>query len=479
MDKYLVDLTVRRDGSSRFGSENRYAVFPAASLGWRISDEAFMSGLTWTNELKLRAGWGQMGNQSISQDNQFSTYRTSLSQSSYDINGNNTKVVPGFDTNRFGNPFGQWETTTTLDLGFDWTMFNNKLTINFDWWDRQTSDMLYTLPLPATQGNASAPAQNVGEMSNKGIDLYLAYNNTSANGDFSYDIGLNFSTYKNEIVNLSENANSALLGPDLRQYRYSRSVMGQPFMSFYGLEVIGFTDGSESYWDTNDDGDPVYVSDEYPGYYNYISQYGEGLGRYKFKDQLTEDTNGDGIADATDGVINDEDRVFIGNPHPDFYYGLNASFEYKNFDFTMFFQGVQGNDLINYVSRWIDFNQFQGNRSTRMYEESWTPELGDNATLPVLSATDNLSYQPNSRLVQDGSYLRMKNLMIGYTIPNIKGIDRLRVYFQTTNLFTITEYDGLDPEVNIAGPGDNASLGIDQGVYPTPRSFIFGVNFGL
>jgi TonB-linked SusC/RagA family outer membrane protein len=466
-DKYLVDVTIRRDGSSRFGSENRFAVFPAFSLGWRLSSESFMSGSSWVDDLKLRFGWGQMGNQNISPDNQFSTYRTDPWRSSYDIGGSNTSTVKGFDTNRFGNPFGQWETTTTLNAGIDLTVLNNRLTFNFDWYDRTTTDMLYTLPLPGTQGDASAPAQNVGEMNNTGVDLNVSWSDASSSGDFTYNIGFNLSHYKNEVVALSDDAGTVLLGPERRQVRYARSVAGEPYMSFFGYDINGFTDGSESYWTQNEEGEDVYVSDIYPGYYNYISQYGDGVGRFKYIDQ-------DG-----DGVITDADRTFIGNPHPDFYYGLNAAFTFKNFDLTLFFQGVQGNDLINVVSRWIDFAQFQGNRSIRMYEESWTPTLGDNATLPVLSASDNLSQEPSSAFVQDGSYFRMKNLMLGYTIPNLKGIDRLRVYFQALNLFTITKYEGLDPEVNISDPGANNTLGLDNGIYPTSQSFILGLNFGF
>jgi len=415
----------------------------------------------------LRFGWGQMGNQNISPDNQFSTYRTDPWRSSYDIGGSNTSTVKGFDTNRFGNPFGQWETTTTLNAGIDLTVLNNRLTFNFDWYDRTTTDMLYTLPLPGTQGDASAPAQNVGEMNNTGVDLNVSWSDASSSGDFTYNIGFNLSHYKNEVVALSDDAGTVLLGPERRQVRYARSVAGEPYMSFFGYDINGFTDGSESYWTQNEEGEDVYVSDIYPGYYNYISQYGDGVGRFKYIDQ-------DG-----DGVITDADRTFIGNPHPDFYYGLNAAFTFKNFDLTLFFQGVQGNNLINVVSRWIDFAQFQGNRSIRMYEESWTPTLGDNATLPVLSASDNLSQEPSSAFVQDGSYFRMKNLMLGYTIPNLKGIDRLRVYFQALNLFTITKYEGLDPEVNISDPGANNTLGLDNGIYPTSQSFILGLNFGF
>lgn len=461
-DKYLFDATVRRDGSSRFSENNRYATFPAFSAGWRLSEEAFMSNVSWTTELKLRAGWGQMGNQEIANYNEFSTYRSSLNQSAYDISGSNTSVVAGFDSQYFGNPEGVWETTTTLDIGFDWTLWN-KLTVNFDWYDMTTTDMLYRLNLPGTGGSADFPYQNVGEMNNKGIDLALNWSSASASGEFTYDIGFNISQYKNEIVKLSDNAAEGFFGNARRQEVYTRNEAGVPYSSFYGYIVEGFTDGTESYWDEDEFGDPIYVSDQFPGYYNY----GDGKGRFKYKDL-------DG-----DGVITDQDRTFIGSPHPDFTYGLNFNGTYKNFDFAVFLMGSQGNDLTNYVSRWTDFWMFQGNRSNRMRYESWTPELGDAATLPIASANDNISTRPSTHFVEDGSYMRLKNLQLGYTVPNLKGIDRLRVYVQATNLFTVTNYSGLDPEVNINGSGSAANLGFDEGYYPTSQQFLLGVNFGF
>jgi hypothetical protein len=358
--------------------------------------------------------------------------------------------VPGFDSNRFGNPNGKWETTTTLDVGFDWTILN-KLTVNFDWFDRNTTDMLYVLTLPGTQGSADAPYQNVGEMNNTGIDLNLVWNGASSTSDFQYEIGLNFSTYKNEIVKLSENAKEGFFGENRRQAVYTRNEAGVPYSSFYGYYIDGFTDGSES-------------ATEFPGYYGYL----DGRGRFKYRDV-------DG-----DGVITDDDRDFIGSPHPDFTYGLNFNASYKDFDLVLFFQGSQGNDLINYVKRWTDFWFFQGNRSVRMLEKSWTPELGDGAELPVASANDNVSGDyPSTYFIEDGSYMRLKNFQLGYTVPAIKGIDRLRVYFQATNLITITKYTGLDPEVNINGDGSDANLGFDEGYYPTPQQFMFGVNLGF
>jgi len=408
-----------------------------------------MSGISWITDLKIRGGWGQMGNQEIANYNEFTTFRTSLAASAYDIGGTNTSVVPGFDSDRFGNPDGKWETTTTLDIGFDATI-SNKFTINFDWYDRTTTDMLYVLTLPGTQGSASFPYQNVGEMNNKGIDLALNWSDASQSGEFTYDIGLNFTHYKNEIVKLSENVAEGFFGEARREQVYTRNEAGHPWSAIYGWVVDGFTDGTEP-------------EGEYPGYYGYL----DGRGRYHYVDL---DNN---------NVINDNDRDFIGNPHPDFTYGLNFNASYKNFDLALFFQGSQGNDLVNYVSRWIDYWMFQGNRSKRMRYESWTPELGDAATLPIASANDNISTRPSTAFVENGSYFRMKNLMIGYNIPNLRGVDRLRVYFQATNLFTITNYSGLDPEVNINGGGSDANLGFDEGYFPTSRQFMIGVNLGF
>jgi len=443
-DKYLFDFTLRRDGSSRFGPNDRYGIFPAFSVGWRVSDEIFASGATWLTDLKLRGGWGQLGNQEIANDNAFNTFRTSLTNSSYAINGSNNSVVAGFDTQRFGNPDGRWETTTTINLGFDATLFNS-LTINFDWYDKKTEDMLYVLSVPAVQGEANAPFQNVGEMSNTGIDLALSYENTVFGGELLYTISANFSMYDNEVISLSDNTNEVLIGDNRRNFNYTRSIAGQPISSFFGLIVDGFTTAADV------------GSGEFDAYY-------DRPGRYKYRDL-------DG-----DGLITDDDRTFIGNPHPDFTYGLNLGLQYKNFDLSIFFQGVQGNDIYNYVSRWIDYVTFQGNRSSRMLYDSWTPE-NPNAQFPVLSGNDNLSYQPSTAFIEDGSYLRLKNLQIGYSFTNFPALSNFRVYVQGTNLFTITNYSGLDPDL-LQGRNNN-TLGFDEGIYPTPQQFIVGVNFGL
>ncbi len=449
--KYLLDVTIRRDGSSRFSRSQRYATFPAISLGWRLSEEPFFSGIQWTTDLKLRGSWGQMGNQEIADFNQFNTYRSGLAESGYDINGLNVAVQPGFDTERFGNPETIWETTTTFDIGIDWTLWN-KLTVNFDWYDMTTTDMLYVLTLPGTMGDAQYPFQNVGEMNNQGIDLGLSWQDNWPNSDLTYSIALNVSHYQNKIVKLSDNAEEGFFGLGGPFGFWTRNVAGVPYSSFYGYIIDGFTDGSE---------DPM----EFEDYYDY----GDGKGRFRYRDV------------DEDGKITDRDRTFIGNPHPDLTYGLSLNAGYRHFDFALFFQGSHGNDLIRFAGGLSDFYTANSNNASKQaLYQSWTPELGDNANLPIISARDNVSNRPSTYFVEDGSYLRLKNLQVGYTFGQLKGIDKLRMYFQAVNLFTITDYQGLDPEINVSGKGSNrANLGLDLGYYPSSRQFLVGVNFTL
>lgn len=452
-DRYLLEATVRRDGSSRFGQNNRYGTFPAFSAGWRLSEEAFLKPLTWLDDLKIRGGWGQTGNQEIGNYNGFSTYRSSLNLSSYAIGGGNNAVEPGFDTEAFGNPDAKWETTTQTNIGLDATFLKGMFNFNLDLYNRTTSDMLYQVALPATQGSATIPFVNVGEMNNKGIDLVLDFNNKALNGDLTYAVGVNFSTYKNEVTKLNNSASAVLLGPAIRSYTWTRSVPGMPLYSFYGLQIDGIYQNQGEV-----DAGPLY-----PGY--------AAVGKYKYHD-----TDGN-------GTITDNDRQFLGNPHPDFTYGINLNVGYKNFDLSAFFQGVKGNEIINMVKRWVDFNNQAGNRSLRMLNDSWTPENPD-AVLPILDANDSRSQQPSSYFVEDGSYFRMKNLTLGYTLPSGVlskiGFESARIYLQAQNLFTITKYSGIDPEVTSVGssPGTTV-LGVDQGNYPNSKMYQVGINFGF
>ncbi|MEO6285124.1 MAG: TonB-dependent receptor [Dyadobacter sp.] len=453
MDRYLLEATVRRDGSSRFGQNNRYGTFPAFSAGWRLSEEAFLKPVSWIDDLKIRAGWGQTGNQEIGNYNGFSTYRSSLSLSSYAIDGSNNAVQSGFDTDAFGNPDAKWETTTQTNIGLDATFLKGVFGLNLDLYNRTTSDMLYQVSLPATQGVATIPFVNVGEMNNKGIDLGIDFNNKALNGDLTYSVGVNFSTYKNEVKKLNSSTSAVLLGPAIRSYTWTRSVAGMPLYSFYGLQIDGI------YQNQGD----VDSGPKYPGY--------AAIGKYKYHD-----TDGD-------GTITDNDRKFLGNPHPDFTYGINLNVGYKNFDLSAFFQGVKGNQIINMVKRWVDFNNQAGNRSLRMLNDSWTPQNPD-AALPILDANDSRSQQPSSYFIEDGSYFRMKNLTLGYTLPTSMlskiGFESARVYLQAQNLFTITKYSGIDPEVTSVGstPGSTV-LGVDQGNYPNSKMYQIGINFGF
>lgn len=451
-DRYLLEATVRRDGSSRFGSRHRYGTFPAFSGGWRLSQESFMQNQSWLDNLMLRVGWGKTGNQEIGNYNGFNTYRSTLNQSSYAIDGTNNSVTAGFDTGAFGNADAKWEATTQTNVGLDMTILQGKLGFNLDLYNRTTSDMLYQVTLPATQGTATIPYVNVGEMNNKGIDFAVNFQDNTKGG-FSYGVSANISAYKNKVVKLTTDESATLLGPSIRSYVWTRSVVGQPLYSFYGQNIDGFYQNEAD----------VANGPSYPGY--------AGVGKFKYHDK-------DG-----NNVIDDNDRTFIGSPHPDFTYGINLNLGYKNFDLSAFFQGVQGNQLLNMVNRWIDFNNQAGNRSLKMLYDSWTPENPD-ASLPILDANDSRSQQPSSYFIEDGSYLRLKNLTVGYTFPQTAltkiGLKNLRIYLQAQNLFTITDYTGIDPEVTTVGstPG-STTFGVDQGNYPLAKTFQIGLNIGL
>ncbi|WP_339737605.1 TonB-dependent receptor [uncultured Sunxiuqinia sp.] len=450
--KYLLEAVVRRDASSRFHEDYRWGTFPAASLGWRISEESFMDNATWLDDMKVRVGWGQNGNDRVDNYNYWGTYTTGLGQSYYPITGDDTSLASGFYPNKLGNEAAKWETTTTLNLGIDMTMFDNRFEVNLDLYDRVTSDMLYQVQLPHVYGNASRPSVNIGEMQNRGIDLMLTYHG-EVSRDLSYTVRANASHYKNEVLKLNDNEDEVLWGETERGNIYTISKAGEAISSFYGYEVEGiFNSWAEA--------------DAHPAFGTYNAP-----GRFKYKN-----TN-------DDDEITPDDRVVIGSPHPDLTYGLNMDIQYKDFDLTMFFQGSYGNDLINYVSRWTDYYQFVGNRSPERLYNSWTPERyanGDKIVLPIAETNDTNSQLPNSSFIEDGSYFRMKDLQIGYNLPKSMiskwNVTNVRVYVQATNLFTITSYSGLDPEIRSTNDRHN---GLDQGIYPTSQTFMFGVNLGL
>ena len=461
--KYLVEGVVRRDGSSRFSEDERWGTFPAFSVGWRISEEPFMDKIAWLNNLKIRFGWGKNGNDNVGgYYNSYTTYRSYNGESYYSLDGSDSSSEAGVHKYKLGNPEGKWETSKTTNLGIDAVLFNNSLEINLDVYKRKTTDMLYNQNLPDTYGNLELPAVNIGEMENKGFDLMATYHGKVGN-DFNFDIRANVSHYKNEVKKLNNNPKEILWGPELRQNIYTASMTGEPISSFYGYIV----DGIFNSWDE------VYAYVPY-GSTSFDEDTYSRPGVFKYRN-LNDDKK-----------IDSEDRTVIGNPHPDFTYGINIDLQYKNWDMSMFFQGSQGNDVINYVNRWIMFNNFSGNRGKERLYESWTEERYANhekISQPIAIRDDSNMQKNSTYFVEDGSYFRMKDLQIGYTFPaswlGKTGISRLRLYMQATNLFTISDYSGLDPE--LANPDSNPDrlMGVDEGVYPTSQIFMFGINLGL
>jgi TonB-linked SusC/RagA family outer membrane protein len=448
MDKYLVSATVRRDGSSKFGTNNKYGVFPSFSLGWRISDEAFFKGITFINDMKIRGSWGTMGNQlAVSSVNQYFAYGGNAGSSFYAIDGSTGGSTQGFRQTRIANPDAKWETSENANVGFEASLLKSKIGIKFDYYSKKTKDLLYNPELPATAGSADAPYVNVASMSNTGIDMELSYKDKF--GDVGLDATAILTTYNNKITGIAESKYGIKFFDygGVRIGNLIRNETGQAMSSFFGYKVQGLFQSAA----------------EVTG---AATQDGAAPGRFRFVDI-------DG-----DGAITPADRTFIGNPNPKFTYGLNLALNYKNFDLTAFFYGSQGNDIYNWNKWWIDFwPSFQGQKSTDLLYKSWTPER-TNTNVPIATNVSNFSTntQSCSYYIEDGSFLRMKNLQLGYTIPESvtskANIGSIRVYVQAVNLFTVTKYTGLDPEIG----GDDRAKGVDAGTYPLVKQFLFGLN---
>jgi len=449
-DKYLLSATVRRDGSSRFGQDNRYGVFPSVTAGWRISEESFMAGVEFISDLKIRGGYGTMGNQlAVSPVNQFFLYGGSVSDSNYDLNGTGTSSLQGFRPTRIGNPDAKWETNVTTNIGIDAGLFDNKLQLAVDVYNKQTKDLLYNPPLPGTSGASDVPYINIAEMSNKGVDIQLSYKKV-VTPDLTVDATLTFTKYKNKIVKIADGIDYFADGGS-RIGAFNRNAVGRAVSEFYGYNVIGlFQTSTEVASSPTQDGAE-------PGFFKY------------------QDLNGDKVIDA-------DDRMFIGNPNPDFTYGLNLGANYKNFDISLFFYGSQGNDIFNYNKWWIDFwPSFQNQKSPNLLYNSWTPER-TGATTPKASNKSNFSTntQSTSYYVENGSFMRLRNLQIGYNFPSSLiskvGMSSARLYVQGVNLFTLSKYSGLDPDVNSNG---DTFFGVDEGNYPLVKQYTVGVHIGF
>lgn len=460
--RYLVDFTLRRDRSSRFAPAFRTAYFPSVSAGWVLTEESFLKGTSsWLSFAKLRVGYGQTGNQEIGNYNAFSTYLSNPETSFYDLAGANTSSLQGYELGQFGNANARWETTTSTNVGLDATFFGGKLETNLDWFTRTTTNMLFPVEVQFTQGRAVNPFQNIGEMSNKGVELGLNF--ADAKGDFNYSIGGNISTYRNNVIKTTGDPNVQYFGFSTRLAAAAVTQQGYPLASFFGYTIDGiFQNDAEGRAHA---GQFVANTDAAKAANPFNK-----AGSFKFRD-----INGD-------GVINASDRSVIGSPHPDFSYGINASVGYKSFRLDLFGQGVQGNQIFNYVRYFTDFPTFGGNRSLRMYEQSWRPGKTD-AVLPIPRSNDVISSLPSTYYLEDGSYFRFKNIQLNYTLPKTVtdklGMGSAKVYVQGQNWFTFTKYTGLDPEINLrnsSASGQDIHMGFDEGSYPASRATLVGLS---
>jgi TonB-dependent starch-binding outer membrane protein SusC len=460
-DKYIVNATLRRDGSSKFGKNNRYGIFPSFALGWRITGEEFMQNLTWLTDLKLRGSYGVIGNQNgLSTTNAYTTY-TGWDEYSYAIQGLNNKTSLPFTVSTIGNPDAKWEKSKSTNVGLDATILQGRIIFIVDVYQRKTDDLLVQNQAPMTGSWATQPFVNVGSVRNRGIDL-TATTQGDIIGDLKYEFTATFSRYKNKVLKVLNNPASTLTSGN------SRTQAGYPMAYKYGYKLDGFFNSQQEV-------------DDYTVTGSWIPP---GVGRWKIKDV---DKN---------GVINDYDRTYLGSPHPDFQMSFNLSLSYKNFDFmTNVFWNKGG--VVGASRGSIDFFSQQYNRSKRMLYDSWTPEHM-NAQLPMLNINDTWSTKNSTDYgLESATYVRVKTIQLGYTVPKSLigklGIDRLRLYVQIQNPFTWDKYSGLDIDAAYAGYSANPTQGAliatrssdlsfgggGSGSTPTPIQFIGGLNLSF
>ena len=444
-ERYMLQATIRRDGSSRFGSNNKYGTFPSFSVGWNVMNEAFMeASRDWLSNLKLRASWGKNGNDNIG-DFAYTTL-TEMGGSSNYYYGQTATMTYGSKANRLANEDLKWEESEQTDLGIDFGFFNNQLTFTVDYYMKKTNGMIIDMPIPSYVGERR-PLANVGDMKNSGWEFELGYKWSI--GDARFAVKGNASYLKNELTNLGNDTGFLNYGISQFSDGGARAENGQPFPFFYGYKTNGILQNQAEANDYNS----KYGTSSKPGDFRFI------------------DTN-------NDNKITSDDRTNIGNGTPDWSFGLNFDAEWKGFDLGVFLQGVSGVDVFDATYR-QDISS--GNYPTWVLQR-WTGE-GTSNTVPTIG--DSKNWVCSDMYIQDGSYLRLKNLTLGYTLPrsltNRIGISRLRIYGRAENLVTWTKYWGFDPEIG-AGFDNNSQkhntefTGIDYGIYPQARTYTLGIN---
>jgi len=442
-DRYLISATVRRDATSRLYIKNNSGWFPSFSAAWRFTAESFFPDQKWMTDGKIRAGWGTNGNAAIANFySAYSTYTYDIGNSSYDLNGTNTSTVTGIKVATTGNKDLKWETTMQTNVGLDMAFFNNALTTSLDWYLKDTKDMLTIPPVLSVAGENAAKYMNTGDMRNWGVEWQLDYRSKDYSG-FSWAANFNLSYYKNTVVKLNDNVHQ--IGGDVRL------IEGQPMGVYYGYVVDGIFQNKQQ------------VAD-------HAIQQGAAPGRLIYRD-----LNGD-------GKITDADQCIIGDPNPDLTLGLNFDFKYKGLTLSMFFNSELGFDIINHNKNLTDFawngKNDANNRGVAILN-AWT-ESNPTATIPAVALTDvNNESRMSTYFVEDGSYLKMKYIKLSYDLPkkvltpwHCEGIN---FFAQLENVFTITRYTGLDPELPLSTYGSR----IDSGAYPRARTFSLGVNMAF
>jgi TonB-linked SusC/RagA family outer membrane protein len=446
-EKYHLSATLRRDASSSFGEANRWGTFPAIGAGWRLSQESFLAGSDFFTNVMLRFGWGITGNENIPSGRGVSQFGGGLGDVFYAIGGGNT-LTQGFRQTSLGNPDLKWEENQSVNVGLDLEFFGGDASLILDLYQRETDNLLFDPPQPATAGVAAPPIVNIGKMRNRGIEFALGYQGAIGDGTL-WNVSFNGTHYKNEIVRI-DGVQEFFFGPITT--RFGNQVInqvGHPIGSFYGLVADGFFE------------DQGAVD-------AHVDQDGAAPGRIRFTD-----VNGD-------GQITLDDRTIIGSPHPDFTAGLDFGVRRGAWDFSATLFGTFGNEIFDVQKEFYVFRNFDTNVRRDLLTDSWTPENPD-ARYPQLDVNDATSRQLSSYYVEDGSYVRLRSVQLGYVLP-ASWIPGTRVFVQGENLFTITGYPGLDPSLpaaSIGGPaGDirDQYRGIDRGAYPSNKTVSFGIS---
>ncbi|RUT79694.1 SusC/RagA family TonB-linked outer membrane protein [Ancylomarina longa] len=455
-NKYLFQFTMRRDGSSKFGSEERYGNFPSASFGWRLTEEAFMKRFDFLDNLKLRASWGLLGNEDTLNNYEYQSliYNSNTYAGGYS-KGNGENAWTGSAAWDLANRSLRWEETESINIGLDYSFLNSKIFGSINYYKNTTSDMLITKSVAPSAG-VNNPTINVGEIVNKGLELELTYSNREK--EFKYDITGTFTTMKNEVVSLSDK-DQVLYGQGLKygsSHYPNQTRVGHEIGAFYLYQTDGIFQSDEEVAAYAKDGNAI--------------QSDAKAGDIRYKD----------VND--DGKINEDDKVYSGSGVPDFEYSVNFTASYKNFDFTMFWQGVSGNKIYN-GNRFEMEGMEAGRNFTRNTLNAWTP-TNTNTNMPRAVLGDpNGNTDESTRFLENGSYLKLRNIQLGYNLPKslcekLK-MNKLRLYVSGQNLFTITDYSGIDPEVagmiNSSGQVDALSQGVDRTIYPMTKSYVFGL----